>query len=324
MFPLRATAPRLPLHVFLVGHDVYNRSALFYFICPRSQIFVSVGSLEKGTMIRTWARWLVSTRKLKMLFSPAAELLAVFSFYLLEATRGFISPCLYHFSAAAKPAKHFAGFLHPQPLPHHCRYRSACEDLLPRWWLGSMWRVSGMGRRGGTCCRIGPTLSPGCLLGGCAEERRPHNRPIHHAATRTPESRSPLQVSFPPPRWAGQNLDFICKMVSSSRSASDWHVLDFFHFSGPVGKEKNVKLNFLVFLQPLVELMIKEVKWLKWQCVFFSLLIRVAEHSICTKRLRLRACSPSQYEAKITLQEPWKSLVIYKIHHAASVSMRAS
>lgn len=48
-----------------------------------------------------------------MLFSPRGEAPRRFSFYLLEATRGFISARLYHFGAAAKPAKHFAGFLHP-------------------------------------------------------------------------------------------------------------------------------------------------------------------------------------------------------------------
>lgn len=154
-------------------------------------------------MIITCTRWLLSTRKLKMLFSPATKLLTVFSFYLLEATRGFISLRLYHFGAAAKPAKHFAAFLHLRSPTHRRRYRSTCEDLLPRWWQGSMWRLGGVGGRGRTCCRIGPTLSPCCLLCGCAEERQPHNRPIHHATTRTPESRSALEVSFPPPRRAG-------------------------------------------------------------------------------------------------------------------------
>lgn len=79
-----------------------------------------------------------------MFFSPrggAPRRFFFLSFYLHEATRGFISPRLYRFGAAAKPAKHLAGFFHPDPLlPHrrHHLYRLACEDLLPRWWRGSM------------------------------------------------------------------------------------------------------------------------------------------------------------------------------------------
>lgn len=116
------------------------------------------------------------------------------------------------------------------PLPHHRCYRLACEDLLPLRWQGSMWRVGEVRRRGKTCCRIGPALSAGCLLGGRAGKQQPHNRPIHQAATRTPDSRSTPEVSFPPLRRAGQNLGFISGMVSSPRSTSDWHVLNFFPF----------------------------------------------------------------------------------------------
>lgn len=201
-----------------------------------------------------------------MLFSPHSEI----PLFIFSRPRGVLSLRVFITSARLLNLQNtlLASYT-PDTLPHHCRNRLACEDLLPRWWQGSMWRVGRVGRRGRTCCRIGPALSPGCLLSCCAEEWRPHNRPIHHAATCKPESHSALEVSFPPPRRAGQNLDFISKMVSSPRSASDWHVLDFFHFPALVG-ERQCGVKHLAFLATFVELMIKEVKWFRWHCAFFS------------------------------------------------------
>lgn len=201
-----------------------------------------------GAIIRTCARLLLSTRKLKCYFPPAAKLLSVFLF-IFSRPQGVLSLRVFITSARLLNLQNtlLASYT-PDPLPHHRRYRLACEDLLPGWGQGSMWRVGGVGRRGRTCCRIGPALSQGCLLSGRTEERRPHNRPIHHAATRTPESRSALEVSFPP-RRAGQNLHFISKMVSSPRLASDWHVLDFFFSTSRTnGERQKCRVKFLDFL----------------------------------------------------------------------------
>lgn len=148
----------------------------YYYVCILVKlVFVILGILKNEEMIKTRERLLLSTRKLKMLFSPPKQSTAPFVFYLHEAIRKI------------KPSSVF---------------------ITRRWLLnlqncslGSypgppstsiIWHVKTSCLGGGEdrCeermrSHTGLALSPGCLLGGSAEGHL-HNRMIHHVGLTHP------------------------------------------------------------------------------------------------------------------------------------------
>lgn len=105
-----------------------------------------------------------------VIFSPKQSS-TPFVFYLHRAKKSFIFQCLYHLKVAAKPAKLFSAFS-PRPSHYPPICGLACEDLLPWWQWGSMWRGDVLSYR---ALLISQLSSQGCAEGQL------HNRMIHHA-----------------------------------------------------------------------------------------------------------------------------------------------
>lgn len=97
--------------------------------------------------------------------------------------------CLYHEKVAAKPAKLFTWFL---PWPSLYLYHLACEDLLPWWRRGSMWREDALSYRASLISRLS---SRGLCRGAPSQQDDPSCWP------HTPESclvLTALEVSLLP------------------------------------------------------------------------------------------------------------------------------
>lgn len=109
----------------------------------------------------------LSTRELKMLFFSHKTKLYIVCLYLHRTKKGLSSSVFITWRWLLNPQN---GSLCSHPPASICR--SACEDLLPWWQRGSMWR--------GDVFSYGALLISPLSSQGCAEGQ-PHNRMIHHA-----------------------------------------------------------------------------------------------------------------------------------------------
>lgn len=152
-----------------------TKTSLCYFIISYvciivKLIFVILAMLKNEEMIITRERLALCTRELEMLFFPQNKALHHLSF-ICTRPRGVLSSSVFITRRWLLNLQNCSLCSHPGPASTSiCGL--ACEDLLPWWRRGSMWRGDVLSYR----ARLISQLSSQ----GSAEGQL-HNRMIHHA-----------------------------------------------------------------------------------------------------------------------------------------------